>query len=215
MKVRIAQAKEASAGYHAAAPTSGLAVTSLVFGILNWFLLPLIGALVAVVTGHMARSDIRRSGRQGDGLALGGLILGYVGLVLFVPMLGILAAIALPAYQDYVGRAQLAAMESQLSSVRLAVELKMIEEDVPLNAINLSAAALGVDLNQSKWQALSVQQGVIHAVYGEDKHLPRQVRGHGLLLLPAQSNEAGLGWHCQTDIAMRFQPSFCQSASAQ
>ncbi|TVS12789.1 MAG: DUF4190 domain-containing protein [Wenzhouxiangella sp.] len=60
--------------------TSALAIVSLVFGILAWIALPLIGALIAIVTGHMARSQIRAAygGLQGDGLAVAGLVLGYL-----------------------------------------------------------------------------------------------------------------------------------------
>ena len=66
--------------------TNALAIVSLVFGILGWVLLPFIAHLVAVVTGHIARGQIRDSaGReQGDGLALAGMILGYLGLALAV-----------------------------------------------------------------------------------------------------------------------------------
>jgi len=70
------------------APTNALAVVSLVFGILTWCLVPFVGALVAVVCGHLARSEIRRAPRDapqsGDGMALAGLVLGYVHLVLCV-----------------------------------------------------------------------------------------------------------------------------------
>jgi len=61
-----------------------LSIASLVFGILNLCLLPFIGGLIAVITGHMARSEIRASKgtRGGDGLALSGLILGYAGMAL-------------------------------------------------------------------------------------------------------------------------------------
>ncbi len=64
--------------------TSLLAVTSLVTGLLGWTLLPLLGSLVAIVTGHMARSEIRRSGGtlDGDGMALVGLALGWAPVVL-------------------------------------------------------------------------------------------------------------------------------------
>lgn len=72
-------------------PTSGLAVASLVCGILGWTFLPLLGSLVAIITGHMARSEIRgAAGRMdGDGLALAGLILGWiaVGLALLTILL--------------------------------------------------------------------------------------------------------------------------------
>lgn len=68
-----------------AARTNPLAVASLLLGLLSLF--PLFGIL-AVVFGHIARSQIRKSaGRQkGAGMALAGLILGYLalGFILFV-----------------------------------------------------------------------------------------------------------------------------------
>jgi uncharacterized protein DUF4190 len=67
--------------------TSTLAVVSLVFGILCWIGLPFVGALVAVICGHSARSEIRRAppgAIEGDGMALIGLVLGWVHLLLFV-----------------------------------------------------------------------------------------------------------------------------------
>ena len=66
--------------------TSSLAIASLVSGILGWTLLPVLGTLVAIVTGHMARAEIRRSGGalEGDGLAIGGLILGWLSALLWV-----------------------------------------------------------------------------------------------------------------------------------
>jgi thiol:disulfide interchange protein len=67
--------------------TSSLAIVSLVFGILSWCVLPFIGAIVAVVCGHLARSEIRRSAdgpMEGDGMAVAGLVLGYLHLLLCV-----------------------------------------------------------------------------------------------------------------------------------
>ena len=66
--------------------TSPLAVVSLVTGLLSWVILPLVGALVAIVCGHMARGEIRRDPDRldGDGLALAGLILGWVNIALMV-----------------------------------------------------------------------------------------------------------------------------------
>jgi hypothetical protein len=67
--------------------TSTLAVISLIFGILAYAFLPGIGALVAVICGHAARSEIRRAPPgtvDGDGMALAGLILGWIQIVLTV-----------------------------------------------------------------------------------------------------------------------------------
>ncbi|GAB2505589.1 DUF4190 domain-containing protein [Arenimonas alkanexedens] len=67
-------------------PTSTLAIIALVSGILGWTLLPWLGSLAAVICGHMARGEIRRSqgGMEGDGLAIAGLILGWAAIALTV-----------------------------------------------------------------------------------------------------------------------------------
>ena len=59
--------------------TSSLAVVSLVAGLLGWTLAPFLGSIVAIITGHMARSEIKRDpqGIDGDGLAIAGLVLGW------------------------------------------------------------------------------------------------------------------------------------------
>ncbi len=72
-------------------PTNTLAIVSVISGVLSWFMLPFVGAVVAVVTGHMARGEIKNSGgtQSGDGLAIAGLVLGYLHLIFFC--LGLLA----------------------------------------------------------------------------------------------------------------------------
>jgi len=66
--------------------TSTTAIISLISGIASWFLLPLLGALIAVITGHMAKGEIKNSNGQvtGDGMATAGLVLGYLNLALGV-----------------------------------------------------------------------------------------------------------------------------------
>jgi len=67
---------------YAERPTNTLAVVSLVLGIASYVVLPLVGAVAAIITGHMARGQISRTGEGGSGMALAGLILGYLHLVL-------------------------------------------------------------------------------------------------------------------------------------
>lgn len=68
--------------------TSSLAIVSLIFGVLAWCMLPFVGALVAVICGHLARNEIRRAPAdqriEGDGMAIAGMVLGYAQLVLSV-----------------------------------------------------------------------------------------------------------------------------------
>lgn len=76
------------------AQTSGMAIGSLLCGLL-FFVLP--AAIAAVVLGHVSQSQIRKSaGRlKGRGLATAGLVLGYLGIA-FIPFILIVAAIAIP-----------------------------------------------------------------------------------------------------------------------
>jgi hypothetical protein len=69
-----------------AQPNSTTAIISLIAGILGLTAFPIVGSIVAVVTGHMAKGEIARSNGTigGGGLATAGLILGYIGLGLFV-----------------------------------------------------------------------------------------------------------------------------------
>ncbi|MHB1271604.1 MAG: DUF4190 domain-containing protein [Rhodanobacter sp.] len=76
--------------------TSSLAVVSLVFGILAWCVLPFVGAIVAIICGHLARSEIRHAHvdnrMEGDGMAVAGLLLGYAQLVLWVLLVFVVIA---------------------------------------------------------------------------------------------------------------------------
>ena len=76
--------------YAVVRPTNTLAIVSLATGIASYVVVPVIGAIVAIVTGHMARGQIRRTGEGGGGLALAGLILGYLHLVIAVIAIAII-----------------------------------------------------------------------------------------------------------------------------
>ena len=73
--------------------TSTYAILSLAFGILAWIIAPLLGANVAVDCGHLARAEIRRSPHplEGDGMALAGLVLGYLQIALALVLALIMA----------------------------------------------------------------------------------------------------------------------------
>ena len=76
------------------ARTNSLAITSLICGIAQFMFGPL-ATIPAVVCGHVARNQIRRTGEQGAGMALAGLILGWIGVGFTV--LVVIAAILLVA----------------------------------------------------------------------------------------------------------------------
>lgn len=62
--------------------TSGLAIVSLVMGIVSYFFLPVIGAITAIVTGGIAKRQIRESNGRltGKGMATWGVVLGWINI---------------------------------------------------------------------------------------------------------------------------------------
>ena len=80
-------------GSPTAAPNSTLAIASLILGILGWTFLPIVAAVIAVITGHLAKNEIKKSAGRlaGTGMATAGLVLGYSALV--VPPCACLAVV--------------------------------------------------------------------------------------------------------------------------
>jgi hypothetical protein len=83
--------------YGAQAKTNVLAIISLVAA----FVFPLAG----IVTGHIAMSQIRKTGEQGQGLAKAGLILSYVfvalGIIAIILYVIFIVAIVSTSTTDY------------------------------------------------------------------------------------------------------------------
>ncbi|MGW8483660.1 DUF4190 domain-containing protein [Microbacterium sp. NPDC055903] len=95
--------------YAAARPTNGLALATLICGIagivFSWLIfaiiVPIFISLAAVVMGHISLSQIKRNPALGGrGMALTGLILGYVPIAISIILLlfGILAIVAFGAF---------------------------------------------------------------------------------------------------------------------
>lgn len=87
--------------YPVVVPTSGLAVASLVFGVIGFlggwcmFAIP---NLVAIALGHVALRETRNGARGGHGLAVAGLILAYVSAVpwLLMAFWGVVGGLTAP-----------------------------------------------------------------------------------------------------------------------
>ena len=75
-------------------PSSTLAIVSLISAILGFTFVPVVGTIVALVTGYMARNETRSvpPRASGDGLATAGIIMGWIQVGLLV--IGVCCAIA-------------------------------------------------------------------------------------------------------------------------
>jgi hypothetical protein len=111
--------------------TAGVAIASLVLGILGLILLGPLGSIPAVICGHVAMSRIKKSpdDLEGNGMALAGLILGYVQIGLMVVMIPLMAAIAFPAIAKAKERAERAGCVNNMRQIELAKEQWALQEN--------------------------------------------------------------------------------------
>jgi hypothetical protein len=81
-----------------AKPNSNMALASLILGILGWTIIPTLGSIAAIITGHMAKNEIKSSmgALGGDGMATAGLVLGYANIAIALCVcLAVVAMLAL------------------------------------------------------------------------------------------------------------------------
>jgi type IV pilus assembly protein PilA len=110
--------------------TSGLAIASLVCGICTFLCFPLF-FIPAIICGHLAHSKIKRSqgALAGGGQALAGLIMGYVGVVM-IPIFGLIAAMAIPAFQKVRQNSQQVTMRNDARQIASAAQQYFLEHNV-------------------------------------------------------------------------------------
>jgi uncharacterized membrane protein len=68
------------------ASTNSMAIASMVLGVAEFFTAGLT-AIPAVICGHVARRQMKLTGQRGDGLATGGLVLGYMAIIFWAVLI--------------------------------------------------------------------------------------------------------------------------------
>jgi hypothetical protein len=85
-------------GYVRPLPTDGMAVASLIMGVVSFVFCPLLAAALAIIFGYVAKGNIRNSGGTlgGDGMATFGIVLGFINLAVtaLVIIIVIIAVVA-------------------------------------------------------------------------------------------------------------------------
>ena len=113
--------------------TSGLAISSLVCGILSFTLLPILASIPAIICGHMALSEIKRSPGAigGRGMALTGTIMGYITVAILpiIVVIAILAGMALPVFSQVQLRAKQTKSLSQAKQIATGCKIYALDHD--------------------------------------------------------------------------------------
>ncbi len=132
-----------------------------------------------------------------------------IELMIVVAIIGILAMIAIPAYQNYVIRAQVAEGLALSDTVKVAVA--EYHEQTGTFPANNSDAALGVPTNYtgSYVDSISVTGAVISIQYGNGAN--SQINGE-TVTITAVSNPGSLEWVCATGgtISETHLPTSCR-----
>lgn len=126
----------------------GMATTSLVLGILSFVILSVLGAIPAVVCGHIAKSRIKKDPEalEGGGRATAGLILGYLHILLLpviIIVVGMMAAISVPMMSANKDRAIQCEALAEIGAISTASMLYQVEKGrIPTSVNDLISADL-------------------------------------------------------------------------
>jgi type IV pilus assembly protein PilA len=124
-----------------------------------------------------------------------------IELMIVIAIIGILAAVALPAYQDYTVRAKASELILAASSAKQSVsEYVIVNGAIP-------PASFEVQDNSSPMVTSVVWSGSFVTITGNDSGLGETVV---ITMTPTLTDAGGVSWVCAPTAGTRFVPSSCQ-----
>jgi len=146
------------------------------------------------------------SDNPGSGMSVGGVI-GIVFLVLLIPVTGIIAAIAIPAYQDYAIRAQIATAISETKQLQSAITNHASETGYWPNSIqqtDLDEQQMVSDL----YHVQLISDGTYQIMFKQ----PEIIKGNRLEFTPELTSSGEYKWKCSSqDLRNAHLPRECRS----
>ncbi|HMM75434.1 MAG TPA: pilin [Gammaproteobacteria bacterium] len=133
-----------------------------------------------------------------------------IELMIVVAIIGILAAVAIPAYQDYTIRARVTEGLSLASSGKTAVSEYFASNGTLPEANTTAGMALATSIVGNNVKSVAVgTSGMITVTFSGDP-----INDSTLVLLPTAS-AGGVIWNCEKDVAggdlePKYRPSSCR-----
>jgi len=140
-----------------------------------------------------------------------------IELMIVVAIIGILAAVALPAYQDYLTRAQVTEAFNLAGGFKSAVGDIYTDEgdfDNADNGLN-GLPANDTDTSGKYVVSVGIVDGVITATMGNEASSVVTAAGENTLVLSPVTTTGSMAWHCRaasgTTIADKYLPKACRT----
>ncbi|MBF7682225.1 pilin [Acinetobacter sp. B5B] len=136
-----------------------------------------------------------------------------IELMIVVAIIGILAAIAIPAYQDYIAKSQSGAGYSEVSSLKTGYETQLNEGKIPTKLSDVGITAVSSTVCDYAINAFTATSGQV------DNAITCTLKGNPRIATKIISlNRSATGaWTCTTDIPAtddKFIPKGCVSGTA-
>lgn len=161
-----------------------------------WTFIPQVVAIVEMIVFLCTSEEkwqAKYSAQAGGGSGVGAII-AIVGVIVGIAIIGILAAIAIPAYQDYTMRAKTAqAYEAILPAQQAVGNYYKLNKDVPKDLATAGFDTRGLPKVIRKIE-LNAENGILTVYIASNNS-----QELSMTLIPSADEQNGVSWTCSSD----------------